>query len=65
MKNGFYLPENTFPLTGMKYSLKNVFPRYRKTASYGKKIKGNGFHLQENVFLLKLVSPNFNNGFQH
>ena len=37
---------------------------YGKTASSGKKIKENGFHPQEDVFLLKLVLPNFSNGFQ-
>ena len=32
---GFYYPENP----GMKYSLKNTFPLYGKTASFGKKIE--------------------------
>ena len=32
---GLYLPENPFPLPGMKHSLKNTFPRYGKTASSG------------------------------
>ena len=40
---GLYLPENPFPLPGMKYLLKNTFPLYRKNASPGKKIE-NGFH---------------------
>ena len=53
MKNGFYSLKNTFSLSGMNYSLKNVFPLYKKTASSGKKF-----------FLLKLVSASFNNGFQ-
>ena len=39
---------------------KYVFP-IRKTASSGKKIEENAFHQQENVFLLKLAPPNFNN----
>ena len=65
VKNGLYLPENTFPLPGMTHSLKNTFLRFGKTASSGKKINENGFHQQENVFLLKLVLPNFNNGSQH
>ena len=47
----------------MKHSLKNEFPRYGKTASSGKKIKENGFNLQENV--LEMVSPNFSNGFEY
>ena len=47
----------------MKDSLKNTFPQYGKTASSGKKIE-NGFHWQENIFLLKLIPPNFNYGFQ-
>ena len=49
----------------MKHSLKNTIPQYGKNASSGKKVKENGFHYHENVFLLKLVPPNFNNGFQH
>ena len=65
IKNGLCQPENPFSLPGTTQSLKNTFPRYGKTASSGKKIKENGFHQQENVFLLKLVLPNFNNGFQH
>ena len=65
IKNGLYQPKNPFTLPGMKHLLKNTFPRYRQTASSGKKNKENDFHQQENVFLLKLVSPNFNNGFQH
>ena len=48
----------------MKHSLKNALPLYRKTASSGKKIEENDFQEQENVFLLKLVSPNYINGFQ-
>ena len=64
MENGLCYPENSFSLTGMKHSLKNTFPQYGKTASSGKKIKENGFHQQENVFLLKIF-PYFNNGFQH
>ena len=40
---GLYLPENPFPLLGMKHSLKNTFPLYGKTASSGKNIE-NGFH---------------------
>ena len=36
---GLYLPENPFPLLGMKHSLKNTFPLYGKTASSGKKLK--------------------------
>ena len=39
---GLYKPENPFPLTGMKHSLKNKFSLYEKTASFGRKIK-NGF----------------------
>ena len=60
---GLYKTENLFPLPGMKDSLKNTFPQYGKTASSGKKIE-NGFHQQENIFLLKLIPPNFNYGFQ-
>ena len=48
-----------------KWSMKNAFLRYGKTAFSGKKVKENGFLQQEKVFLLKLVSPNFNNGVQH
>ena len=48
-------------MPGMKHSSKNT----EKTASTGKKMKENGFHEQENVFLLKLVLLNFNNGFHH
>ena len=44
--------------------VKNTFPLYEKNASCGKKIEENGFHLQENVLLLKLVPSNFNNVFQ-
>ena len=58
MKNG------PFSRPGIKHSLKNTFPLNEKTASSGKKIE-NGFYQQENVFLKKLVPPNFNNGFQH
>ena len=39
-----YKPESSFPLPGMKHSLKNTFLRYGKTASSGKKIKENSFH---------------------
>ena len=60
---GFHQPEYLFPLPGMKYSLKNTFPLYGKTALSGKKTK-NGFNQQENIFLLKLIPPNFNHGFQ-
>ena len=60
---GLYLPENPFPLPGMKHSLKNTFSLYGETASSSKKI-GNGFHQQENIFLLKLIHPNSNHGFQ-
>ena len=44
---------NKAPVT--KNSLKNTFPLYQKSASFGKKSEENGFHKQENVFLLKLV----------
>ena len=47
----------------MKYSLKNMFPLYEKIASSGKKIE-NSFHWRKNIFLLKLIPPNFNHGFQ-
>ena len=50
--------------TRNKSFVENTSPAYGKTASSGKKIEENGFHLQENVFLLKSVSPNFNNAFQ-
>ena len=60
---GLYKPENPFPLTGMKHSLKNKFSLYEKTASFGRKIK-NGFQQQENIFLLKSILPNFNHGSQ-
>ena len=36
-------PENPFALPKMKHSLKNTFPLYRKTASFGK-ISKYGFH---------------------
>ena len=48
----------------MKDSLKNTFPLYGKTASSGKKNPENGFHKQKIIFLLKLIPPNFNRGFQ-
>ena len=51
-------------LPEIKHSLKNRFPLYRKIASSDKKIEEKRFHQQENVFLLKLVHPNLNNGFQ-
>ena len=35
----------------------------RKIASFEKKIE-NGFHSQENIFLLKLIPPNLIHGFQ-
>ena len=62
-KHGLYWPENPFPQPGMEHLLKNMFPLYGKTTSSGKKVE-NGFHEQENIFLLKLISPNFNHGFQ-
>ena len=37
----------------------------RKNCYFWQENKINGFHQQQNVFLLKLVPPNFNNGFQH
>ena len=40
-----------------------MFPLYEKTASSGQKIE-NGFHYQENIFLLKLIPSDFINGFQ-
>ena len=58
-----YQPENPFPLPGMKHSFKTPFPLYGKTASFSLKIE-NGFHQQENIFLLKLIHPNFIHGFQ-
>ena len=65
IKNGLYWPENPFSLSRMKHLLKNRFLQYGKTASSGKKIKENGFCLEEKVFLLKLAPSNFDNGFQH
>ena len=56
-KRDFHQPENQFLLPGMKHSLENTFPLYIKSASSGTKIKENGFHYQENVYLLILVSP--------
>ena len=64
MKNNLYYLENPFPLPGIKHLLKNTFPLYGKIASSGKKIEESGFHQQENIFLLKLVPPNFKNIFQ-
>ena len=33
-----------FPVPGTKYSLRNTFPLYEKSAYSGKKIEENGFH---------------------
>ena len=42
IKNEFPKPENQFAVPGMRHSLKNRFPLYKKSASSGKKIKENG-----------------------
>ena len=55
--------ENPSSPCGVKNSFKNTFPLYGKTASSGQKI-ANSLHSQENIFLLKLVSHNYNHGFQ-
>ena len=59
----FHYIGNPSPIAVMNDSLKNTFPLYGETTSSGKRIK-NGFHLQENIFLLKFIPPNFNHGFQ-
>ena len=65
IKSDLHQPKNAFPLPRMRHLLENTFPGYKKTGSPGKKIEESGFQQHENVFLLKLVPPNFSNGFQH
>ena len=60
---GLYLPENPFPLPRMKHLLKNMFPLYKKMLLVAKKSKTVSTS-RKNIFLLKLIPPNFNYGFQ-
>ena len=60
----FVLARKSISTTQNEAFVENTFPLYGKTvSSSGKKIE-NGFHQQENVFLLKFIPPNFNHGFQ-
>ena len=61
----FLLARKSVSTTRSKAFVEKYVSSTKKTASSGKKIKENGFHWQENVFILKLVPPNFNNDFQH
>ena len=46
----------------IKHLLENTFPLYGKTASSDKKLKM--VSTSKKIFLLKLIPPNFNHGFQ-
>ena len=53
---GLYLPENPFRLPGMKHSLENTFPLYRKIVSSGKKYR-KWFPRAGKYFSAKIDSP--------
>ena len=59
---GFYQPESSFLLPGMKHLLKNTFRLYGNRASSSKKI-GNSFCQHQNIFLSKSILHNFDHGF--